>query len=1098
MAIKQIVPIFITLQGDGSSTTFVYAVQNIYQASVSSSIPFGAQGVVPSSAVANNPPVPVSSVTVDANGNLTITLSSALGNGVQATFEIDLIYNSGSATSSSPTTASLVTLTGVSTVTVSGTTAVSGTVAATQSGTWNVGVTGTVAVTQSGTWTVGLSTGSNTIGAVTQASGPWTINETQLAGVALGAPSNYGTSPGAVAVQGVNAYVTNTVPVTLTSTTITGTVAVTQSTTPWVTNMTQWGSTTLGTPTNFGTTPGAVIAGSVNASLFAGTTALSQTGGSLNVNITGGGSSGTQYANGTAVATPTGTVAMGWDGANVRALSTTTAGALYTLGLTNSNTSLATWTSGTALNTTAAVTNSSDYGTIALGFLCNSGTFSTGVISFEGSLDNSNWTALTGIQPNGTTSSTIILATSTYTVYVFHATPYPFFRVRLSTAITGTGQVTIESFAASNSSTEGVSVYGSVIVTNMPGATSPGGSAPGSGLYILGSVTSAAPAYTTATVNALSLDTSGNLRTLAVQSGTWNVGVTGTVAVTQSTSPWVVSLTSTTVTNTVAVNETQINGVALGSPSNFGTSPGAISVQGVNASLFSGTTALTNTGGSLNVNITGGSSGNAAASATGSAVPASADYQGLNVGGTLRGQTGTNPTGTVYAAQTDLTSANGVSLGSPSAFGTSPGAVNVIGTNASLFIGTTAAVASAAGVQKVGISGAAGATMDVIIGGATAAANALQVAGVYNSTQPTFTTGQAGALQMDNRGNLLVNTLSGSTVGSAVGTNAMQTGINVGGTLRIWTGVNPTGTVYSGQVDVASVAGTTVSTAAAGIMKVGVVGATGATWDTAIGPSTAAANAVQVAGVYNSGGITLTTGQGAALQVDSHGSLLVELSPNNPTSNMTGTVPATAPGYTTIVGGIYNSTAPTATTGQTLPLQTDTAGSQYVNQEGRKATYRACVVAYTLLASSTIPCIYVTGSSTKTVRITKVRFSASAGTGTACDVTLRRYASLSGGGFGTGNITTSELDTPNPSSTATVHAVTSAITTVTGATVLACERYEIVTAAVSVQPGLIEWNFGIANDQALVLRGTSDFVGITVSAVGTTPVADVWIEWTEE
>lgn len=35
-----------------------------------------------------------------------------------------------------------------------------------------------------------------------------------------------------------------------------------------------WGGTALGTPTNFGTTPTAVIAGSVNASIFSGTTAL--------------------------------------------------------------------------------------------------------------------------------------------------------------------------------------------------------------------------------------------------------------------------------------------------------------------------------------------------------------------------------------------------------------------------------------------------------------------------------------------------------------------------------------------------------------------------------------------------------------------------------------------------------------------------------------------------------------------------------------------------------------------------------------------------------------------------------------------------------
>src|SRR5271157_281522 len=79
--------------------------------------------------------------------------------------------------------------------------------------------------------------------------GTATNNITQWASTTLGAPSNYGTSPGAVIVPGVNAFVTNTVTVTgtvtanqgtspwvvsLASTTITGTVAVTQSTSPWV------------------------------------------------------------------------------------------------------------------------------------------------------------------------------------------------------------------------------------------------------------------------------------------------------------------------------------------------------------------------------------------------------------------------------------------------------------------------------------------------------------------------------------------------------------------------------------------------------------------------------------------------------------------------------------------------------------------------------------------------------------------------------------------------------------------------------------------------------------------------------------------------
>lgn len=46
--------------------------------------------------------------------------------------------------------------------------------------------------------------------------------------------------------------------------------------------------------------------------------------------------------------------------------------------------------------------------------------------------------------------------------------------------------------------------------------------------------------------------------------------------------------------------------------------------------------------------------------ATGSAVPANALYNGLNVAGNLRGLTGSNPTGSVFAAQTDLVGINGV------------------------------------------------------------------------------------------------------------------------------------------------------------------------------------------------------------------------------------------------------------------------------------------------------------------------------------------------------------------------------------------------------------------------------------------------------
>lgn len=61
-----------------------------------------------------------------------------------------------------------------------------------------------------GTWT-GLTPGTAQTGTIVAAN----IDNTSWAGTKLGAPSNYGTSPGVVVVPGVNAFVTNTVATTL-------------------------------------------------------------------------------------------------------------------------------------------------------------------------------------------------------------------------------------------------------------------------------------------------------------------------------------------------------------------------------------------------------------------------------------------------------------------------------------------------------------------------------------------------------------------------------------------------------------------------------------------------------------------------------------------------------------------------------------------------------------------------------------------------------------------------------------------------------------------------------------------------------------------
>ncbi len=81
-------------------------------------------------------------------------------------------------------------------------------------------------------------------------------------------------------------------------------------------------------------------------------------------------------------------------------------------------------------------------------------------------------------------------------------------------------------------------------------------------------------------------------------------------------------------------------------------------------------------------------------------------------------------------------------------------------------VGTFPALTTGANtIGKVDLLGNAGATMDVAQGGATAATNALQIAGVYDLSPPTLANGQGAALLLDASGNLKVNVAAGGASG---------------------------------------------------------------------------------------------------------------------------------------------------------------------------------------------------------------------------------------------------------------------------------------------------------------------------------------------
>jgi hypothetical protein len=131
------------------------------------------------------------------------------------------------------------------------------------------------AVSVSGTYlsTLPTLTSNQASALMLDAKGQQLIDVNYWAGSALGATAvtNYGSTPAAVAVPAVNAFITNTPTVTANAGTGTftvgGTVTANQGGAPWSQNLTQVGGVTLGSTavTNYGSTPAATAVPGVNA-----------------------------------------------------------------------------------------------------------------------------------------------------------------------------------------------------------------------------------------------------------------------------------------------------------------------------------------------------------------------------------------------------------------------------------------------------------------------------------------------------------------------------------------------------------------------------------------------------------------------------------------------------------------------------------------------------------------------------------------------------------------------------------------------------------------------------------------------------------------
>lgn len=180
--------------------------------------------------------------------------------------------------------------------------------------------------------------------------------------------------------------------------------------------------------------------------------------------------------------------------------------------------------------------------------------------------------------------------------------------------------------------------------------------------------------------------------------------------------------------------------------------------------------------------------------------------------------------------------------------------------NVAQVAGATTSTA-ASGVQKVGITGNTSAVVDGVVTAATSPANMIMTGGIYNSTEPSPTTGQSTAIQLDAKGRTrhVIMDAAGNTRGANV---------NASSQLSVSVDAVAASNISS---NLAQVGGASTATAASGTLKVGVVGNAAATLDAVVGAATAPTNMLAVGGVYNSTELSPTTGQSTALQLDAKG-----------------------------------------------------------------------------------------------------------------------------------------------------------------------------------------------------------------------------------
>lgn len=429
------------------------------------------------------------------------------------------------------------------------------------------------------------------------------------------------------------------------------------------------------------------------------------------------------------------------------------------------------------------------------------------------------------------------------------------------------------------------------------------------GILTQGAVTTAAPTYTTGQSNPLSMTTSGALRVDATGS---TQPVSGTVAVTQSTSPWVdnisqwggsattlgqklsassvpIVIASDDMVNTVSAQAARVTGTITTNTATVTTSVSQYSVATITASgTYAGITInfeASDDGGTTYYPVLGSLS-SSTSSASSSFTPTANSSNMYNV--TLPGITNFRVRSSAYSSGT--MNIGITSTADPMVFNVAAG---IVGT-------PTIQGQAASGASTVG--------------------NPVRTGANFNTTQPTVTTGQTVDLQATNRGGLIVST--GVDTFNATINAALPAGTNLLGKV----GIDQTTPGTTNGTAIAQIGSTTVLTG-------GVNGSLGVGGLAANNASTSG-NPVPASGLAESAEPTLATnGQNAELALDlAHKLIVIPFA--NKENFISGTATTTGTSDTSLVAASgsaslkdYITNISCANTGATTSLITFKNGS---------------------------------------------------------------------------------------------------------------------------------------------------------------------------